>query len=107
MLGLSTMAYVISRACAGACDTACVDVCPCDCIIGPTPVSELRRVPPAERRGAFPAVQLFIDPGECIDCGACLPECPVDAIAHEADADLADVERNAGFFAPRASPAGR
>ena len=101
------MAYVISRACAGTFDTACVEVCPCDCILGPAPVGELRRVPPSERGSAFPAVQLFIDPDECIDCGACVPECPVDAIAHEADADAADVARNAGFFAPRAFPAAR
>jgi ferredoxin len=45
---------------------------------------------------------MFIDPDECIDCGACLPECPVDAIAYEADADPADVEQNAVFFGRRA-----
>jgi ferredoxin len=92
------MAYVITSNCVGICDTACVDVCPCDCIIGPVPQAELRAVPAVERGQHFPAVQLFIDPDECIDCGACLPECPVEAIAHEDDAPGADVARNAAFF---------
>ncbi len=98
------MAYVISQQCVGTCDTACVDVCPCDCILGPTTLDELRRLPPAQRAAAFPGGQLYIDPVECIDCGACLPECPVDAIAHEADANPRDVERNASFFDRRAPP---
>jgi ferredoxin len=29
--------------------------------------------------------QLYIDPTDCIDCGACVPECPVGAIFQEAD----------------------
>ena len=55
------MPYVITEACKDTKDRACVDVCPVDCIYeGPD--------------------QLFIHPDECIDCGACEPECPVSAI---------------------------
>ncbi|MBM3215957.1 hypothetical protein FJZ36_13685 [Candidatus Poribacteria bacterium] len=57
------MAYVIAEPCVDVKDTACVKVCPVDCIYDFE----------GER-------QLYIHPGECIDCGACLPECPVQAI---------------------------
>jgi ferredoxin len=70
------MAYVITQRCVGVCDTACVEVCPCDCIIGP-------------EEG-----QMVIDPDDCIDCGACMQECPVSAIVLDDDAEAADVERN-------------
>jgi ferredoxin len=95
------MSYVITRHCTGTCDTACVDVCPCDCIAGPVPLDELRAVPAEARAARFPGIQLYVDPDECIDCGACVPECPVDAIYHEDDVpeELGpDVERNAAFF---------
>ena len=60
------MPYVISEACIGVKDKSCVDVCPVDCIYeGPE--------------------MLFIHPDECIDCGACEPECPVTAIFPEED----------------------
>ena len=52
-------------------DTACVDVCPVDCI-HPTSDSD-----DFENHN-----QLYIDPIECIDCGVCEPECPVEAIFH-------------------------
>jgi ferredoxin len=45
--------------------------------------------------------QLYIDPDECIDCGACEPECPVDAIYDEDDAPEEYekfIEINANFF---------
>lgn len=94
------MTFVITRSCEGTCDTACVDVCPCDCIAGPVPVALLREHKTPDRGRRFAGVQLFIDPAECIDCGACVPECPVDAI--EADVALADddhdLRRNAAFF---------
>lgn len=61
------MTYVISTKCIGCLDTACVDVCPCDCIIGPVSLDELRAVPAAARGVRFPALQLFIDADECID----------------------------------------
>jgi NAD-dependent dihydropyrimidine dehydrogenase PreA subunit len=60
------MPYVITEACKTTKDRACVDVCPVDCIYeGPD--------------------QLYIHPDECIDCGACEPECPVTAIFPEED----------------------
>jgi ferredoxin len=95
------MAYVITKKCVGTCDTACVDVCPTDCIVGPIPLDQLRAVPAAERGRAFPQVQMFIDPDECIDCGACIAECPVAAIHHEDDMPddcREDVARNAACF---------
>jgi len=63
------MAYVITEPCIGTKDTACVDVCPVDCIH------------PKKDEPDFESVeQLYIDPDECIDCGACVPACPVSAI---------------------------
>ena len=66
------MAYVIAEPCIGTKDTACVDVCPVDCIH-----------PTREERGFAEAVQLYIHPTECIDCGLCVPACPVEAIYDE------------------------
>ena len=57
------MTYVIAEPCIDVKDKACVEVCPVDCIHGKD-----------EDR------QLFINPEECIDCGACEPACPVQAI---------------------------
>jgi ferredoxin len=63
------MAYIICEPCIGVKDTACVAVCPVDCIH------------PAKTESAYAEVpQLYINPDDCIDCGACVPECPVDAI---------------------------
>ena len=59
------MTYIVAEPCIGIKDHACVDVCPVDCFY----------------EGED---QLFIHPDECIDCGACEPECPVAAI-FEAD----------------------
>jgi len=58
------MTYVIAEPCIDIKDRSCVDVCPVDCI------HEAARM-------------LVIDPEECIDCGACEPECPVEAIFPE------------------------
>jgi ferredoxin len=94
------MAYFISRSCLATCDTACVDVCPCDCIIGPVSLASIRAIPRAERGRELGEVQMFIDPDECIDCGACVPECPVEAIHQDDDAGpdlLDDLRRNAEF----------
>jgi NAD-dependent dihydropyrimidine dehydrogenase PreA subunit len=63
------MAYVIAEPCIGTKDTACVDACPVDCIH-----------PKKDESGHADSDQLFIDPVECIDCGACVPVCPVSAI---------------------------
>ena len=58
------MTYIIAEPCIDIKDRSCVDVCPVDCI------HEADRI-------------LVIDPEECIDCGACEPECPVEAIFPE------------------------
>ena len=61
------MAYVIAEPCIDVLDVSCVSVCPVDCIHYEEGVDR----------------KLFIDPNECIDCGACVPECPVEAIYDE------------------------
>ena len=67
------MTYVIAEPCIGTKDTACVDVCPVDCIH------------PRKDEPDFEAAEmLYIHPDECIDCGACEPVCPVEAIFEEA-----------------------
>jgi ferredoxin len=58
------MAYIIAEPCVDVMDQACVSVCPVDCIHFDEGVDRT----------------LYIDPDECIDCGACEPECPVNAI---------------------------
>ena len=63
------MAYVIAEPCIGTKDTTCVDVCPVDCIH-----------PRKDEPKFETADKLYIDPDECIDCGACVPACPVAAI---------------------------
>ena len=58
------MAFVVGSPCVGCKDTKCVEVCPVDCFYeGPD--------------------FLVIHPDECIDCGLCVPECPVEAIWSE------------------------
>ncbi|MBN1283791.1 MAG: ferredoxin family protein [Anaerolineae bacterium] len=61
------MTHIITSLCLR--DSACVEVCPVDCIVGGQPESE------------WP--WFYIDPETCIDCGACVPECPYDAIFPE------------------------
>jgi NAD-dependent dihydropyrimidine dehydrogenase PreA subunit len=69
------MAYVIAEPCIGVKDTACVDACPVDCI------HPKKNTTYDDGRPGFEEVpQLYIDPVECIDCGACVPVCPVSAI---------------------------
>jgi NAD-dependent dihydropyrimidine dehydrogenase PreA subunit len=69
------MAYVIAEPCIGTKDTACVDACPVDCI------HPKKNTTYDDGRPTFDDVpQLYIDPVECIDCGACVPVCPVSAI---------------------------
>lgn len=66
------MTFVITETCIDVKDTACVDVCPVDCIH------------PTKEESQFEEVtMLYIDPDECIDCDACVPVCPVDAIYDE------------------------
>ena len=63
------MAYVIAEPCINTKDTACVDACPVDCIHPKKDDPKYATEP-----------LLYIDPVECIDCGACVPVCPVSAI---------------------------
>ena len=60
------MTYTICESCIDVKDRACVDECPVDCIY------EGGRM-------------LYIQPDECVDCGACEPVCPVTAIFYEDD----------------------
>ncbi len=60
------MTYVVAEPCVMCKFTDCVDVCPVDCFY--------------EGENT-----LVINPDECIDCGACVPECPVEAIFSEDD----------------------
>ncbi len=70
------MPYIITEPCVGVCDTACVEVCPVDCI---HPTKEEWKESGINEDN-LDGKQLFIDPQECIDCGACEPVCPVQAI---------------------------
>lgn len=60
------MTYVIAEPCIDLKDRACVEECPVDCIYE------------GDRK-------LYIHPDECVDCGACEPVCPVEAIFYEDD----------------------
>lgn len=55
------MTFVITEACVDIMDRTCITVCPVNCIV------------PGER-------MLYINPQSCIDCGACEPACPQEAI---------------------------
>ncbi len=60
------MAHIVTEACVKCKYTDCVTVCPVDCF-------------------HEDAEMLVIDPEVCIDCGACIPECPVQAIYADSD----------------------
>jgi ferredoxin len=99
------MTYVITSPCVATCDTACVDACPVDCIIGPIPVAVVRAVPPAERAAVDAQVGVDEHAGRRELRGACLPRCPVSAI--HADDDVPPEEAGAiaeaeAFFRDRA-----
>lgn len=84
------MTYVITEPCVDVLDRSCVDECPVDCIY------EGGRM-------------LYIHPDECIDCGACEPVCPVEAIYYEDDVpeeQAAYTQANAEFFTELGSPGG-
>ena len=76
------MTYIIAEPCIGTKDASCVEVCPVDCI--------------------YEAGDIYlIHPDECIDCGACEPECPVQAIFPDTDVppEWSDwIEKNAAHF---------
>ncbi len=82
------MPYIITEPCIGTEDKSCVEVCPVDCIH------------PGEN-------QLFINPDECIECAACEPACPVNAIY--LDVDVPEkwkdyIHKNSDFFVQGGSP---
>ena len=84
------MTYVIAQPCVDVKDRACVDECPVDCIY------EGRRM-------------LYVHPDECVDCGACEPVCPVEAIYYEDDLPEPEqryVDVNMQFFDRLGSPGG-
>ena len=84
------MTYVIIDTCVDVKDRACVEECPVDCIYE------------GER-------MLYIHPDECVDCGACEPVCPVEAIYYEDDVpegQEAFTAVNAEFFDDIGSPGG-
>jgi ferredoxin len=58
--------FIIAEPCIGTKDASCVEVCLVDCIYEASD-------------------QYYINPDECIDCGACEPECPVQAIFVDTD----------------------
>lgn len=84
------MTYVITEACVDVQDKSCIEECPVDCIY------EGDRM-------------LYIHPDECVDCGACEPVCPVEAIFYEDDvpAELGQYsDFNRDFFNEIGSPGG-
>ena len=68
------MTYIITEPCIHGKDATCIEVCPVDCIH-----------PRKDEAEFADAAQLYINPDECIDCGACVPVCPVAAIFPEAE----------------------
>lgn len=75
------MTHIVTRLCLR--DTACVEVCPVECMVLGQPETE------------WPL--LYIDPDTCIDCGACVPECPYEAIFPEEEVPF-DFKATAGLW---------
>ncbi len=76
------MSHIITSLCLR--DNGCVDVCPVECIS------------PGEPAKQFPTY--YIDPGSCIDCGACVPECPYNAIFPEDEVPAAYKAKGGEFI---------
>jgi NAD-dependent dihydropyrimidine dehydrogenase PreA subunit len=86
----TVVTYTIAEPCVDLKDKACIEECPVDCIY----------------EGAR---MLYIHPDECVDCGACEPVCPVEAIYYEDDVPeqwSQYTQINADFFAELGSPGG-
>ena len=97
------MSFIIGKKCEGVCDTACVEVCPVDCIHGPIKNDNRGQEVQNMTKDELKGLQLYINPDECINCGACLDECPVEAIYDEeevaiAEGELEAVKKNYEFF---------
>lgn len=84
------MTRVITSKCIGTKDTSCVDVCPVDCIH------------PKKDSPDFGGVEhLYINPDDCIDCGACESACPVNAIFPDDEVPEGEkqyIQINADYF---------
>lgn len=84
------MTYIIAEPCVDVMDKACIEECPVDCIyVGNR--------------------MLYIHPDECVDCGACEPVCPVEAIYYEDDTpdEWGEyISANVDFFDKIGSPGG-
>jgi NAD-dependent dihydropyrimidine dehydrogenase PreA subunit len=83
------MAFVITDTCLK--DELCVDACPVDCIH-----------PKKDEAGFDEAKQLYVNPADCIDCGACVPPCPSDSIRpldELPDDQKRFIEVNSAYFA--------
>lgn len=90
------MPYVITEPCIGSKDASCYEVCPVDAI-QPAPGG-----PDFDKHD-----QLFIDPVACIECGACEPVCPVEAIYDEDDVPeqwRSSIAANRRFFVDEEAP---
>ena len=66
------MPYVVTDVCIGSKDESCIEVCPVECIYD---IGEM----------------VAVHPDECIECGACQPECPVGAILPDLELDAGQV----------------
>jgi NAD-dependent dihydropyrimidine dehydrogenase PreA subunit len=79
---MSRMAFVVTQACVDVKDRSCIQVCPADCLFE------------GER-------MMYINPDLCINCGACEPVCPTQAIRYDEELDGEDavfLDVNAEFF---------
>jgi ferredoxin len=76
------MTHVITSLCLR--DRGCIEVCPVECIV------------PGQPADKYP--WMYIDPDTCIDCGACVPECPFNAIFPQDDVPSAYTARGGEFI---------
>jgi ferredoxin len=97
------MSFIIGSSCIGCLDGGCVNVCPVDCINGPIIIDgrgqEVYNMTDEDKVDK----QLFINPEVCIKCGACIPECPVDAIYRDEEEaihfnDEESIHKNYEFY---------